>query len=229
MENKGLLRLPETWYVVVTESNKEVLEKWFKIKYPDYELYCKNVGIYKWKKGSKTIIGQSDDITDQSFDFGQEITFADFKRLVLGEKNADDYGVAGCDELEKYFYKINCDLSGGLENAIYFRGKGIWYDTSLLESKRQILPLQEYLKLIEPETMEKKENEIIIVKTWETVYFKTENATVELTLNHKEKTFDLQTAREEMVSFKSDTIDVARERLKCIESALDYAEKHLNQ
>lgn len=156
MENKGLLKLPETWFVVVTESNKVVLEKWFKIKYPDYELYCKNVGIYKWKKGSKTIIGQSDDIINQSFDFGQQITFADFKRLVLGEKNADDYGVVGCEEFKTYANKNKIGFLGKYSFWTYSFDGEIWISEDSDLTTRQTLPLEEYLKLIESENMEKK-------------------------------------------------------------------------
>lgn len=151
--------------------------------------------------------------------------------MVLGEKNHEDYGVLGCEELAMYFEYNNVeDLEGRIKENIYFL-LSRWDYEDFENSKRQSLPLTEYLKLIDEkqESMESKQNEITIVKTWETIYFKSKNATVELTLNHKEKTFDLQTAREEMVSFKSDTIEVSREKLKCIESALDYAEKHLNQ
>ena len=223
MENKGLLKLPETWYIVITEENRKTVFDWFKKYHPYQTMEFKYVGFEL-----------SDHMPTQSNrtpKFGQEITFADFKRLVLGEKNSDDYGARGCHDLRNYILETTNVLSGGDFDFIYFYNNHKWIYRRIENSKRQTLPLQEYLKLIDekPESMESKQNEITIVKTWETIYFKSKNATAELTLNHEKKTFNFQTAREEMVSFKSDTIEVARERLKCIESALDYAEKHLNQ
>ena len=108
------------------------------------------------------------------------------------------------------FGMINGEFRSRIPGFIYDMGQEITFT----DFKRLVLD-------------EKKDNEIATVKTWETVYFKTEKARVELTLNHRLKTFDLQTESEEMVSFKKDSIDVARERLKCIESALDYVEKYL--
>ena len=226
MENKGLLKLPETWCVVVDESNKSVIENWFDTFYDN-----KN-GIHNFE-----IVGISEPILDRPRlgnnvkDFGQEITFGDFKRLVLCEKNHKDYGVRGCHDLRNYILETTNVLSGGDFDFIYFYNNHKWIYRRIEKSKRQILPLTEYLKLIDkkPESMEIKQNEITIVKSMETVYFKSKNATVELTLNHEKKTFHFQIERHEMLSFKSDTIEIARERLKCIESALDYAEKHLNQ
>lgn len=221
MENKGLLKLPETWHIKLTQENAETIKSYFK-GFRQYDIGFA-FGMVNGKISSR--------IASWANDMGQQITFADFKRLVLGEKNADDYGVLGCEELAVYFRHNNIEyLEGWIKENIYYI-LSEWDYEDFENSKRQSLPLTEYLKLIDekPESMESKQNEITIVKTWETIYFKTENATVELTLNHEKKTFDLQTATEEMVSFKSDTIEVARERLKCIECALNYAEKYLNQ
>lgn len=162
MENKGLLKLPETWHVIVNDSNRNILEKWLYSFYPTMKEYDNRL----CSETVNFIKGDEKPMQGCIPSGSQEITFADFKRLVLGEK---------------------------------------------------------------PKSMESKQNEITIVKTWETIYFTTEKVSVELTLNHEKNTFDLQTATEEMVSFKKDTFDIARARLKCIKSALDYAEKHLNK
>ena len=126
------------------------------------------------------------------------------------------------ETIKSYFegfrqYDIGC-VFGMVNGEISSRVAGFEYDMG------QEITFADFKRLV---LNEKKDNEIAIVKTWETVYFKTEKATVELTLNHRLKIFDLQTESEEMVSFKKDSIDVARERLKCIESALDYVEKYL--
>lgn len=158
MENKGLLKLPETWHVVVRESNKTVLEKWFKKEYPQAELPIGFlIGKAKHKEGKIAIL-QDDVINSKWWSFGQEITFADFKRLVLLEKNHEDYGVLGCEELVVYFKNNNIEyLEGNNKQNIYYILSEWDYDY-FENSKRQYLPLIEYLKLIDekPESMEKK-------------------------------------------------------------------------
>lgn len=154
MENKGLLKLPETWFVRVTDENKDVLSQWsFDSDSTLHDGFI--TGMYKWESGNITkewaVWGE-----DDTNCFGQEITFADFKRLVLGENNSDDYGVLGCEELAMYFEYNNIeDLEGRIKENIYFL-LSRWDYEDFENSKRQSLPLTEYLKLIEPETMEKK-------------------------------------------------------------------------
>ena len=70
------------------------------------------------------------------------------------------------------------------------------------------------------------------IRTWETVYFEASKkgvgaVTIELTLNHQLKTFDLCTARQEMVRFNKDTIEEAKLRVKALKAAIDYAERSL--
>ena len=155
MENKGLLKLPETWFVKVTNKNKDVLNQW---RFDSYSKLLHDgciTGMYKWENGNIAkewaVCGE-----DDTNCFGQEITFADFKRLVLGEKNHEDYGVLGCEELAMYFEYNNVeDLEGRIKETIYFL-LSRWDYEYFENSKRQSLPLTEYLKLIEPEIMEKK-------------------------------------------------------------------------
>ena len=173
-----------------------------------------------------------------SLNSSSEITTADFKRLVLGEKNFEDYGLFGCEELKEYFLNKKICLTGGYKHKFYFYRKNSWDYTSVLHCLKQEMPLSEYLKLLPTETEptgtgstepEVTETEVKIKKTWETIYFETKNASIELTLNHDEKTFDLSTKYEGNVSFKDDTIESAKEKLKCIEDALNYVEQNLKK
>lgn len=155
MENKGLLKLPEIWYIKVDENNKSVLEKWFKNFYPN----CIGLDNYPVVGYSSSNSNRPTKSTHSSGSFGQEISFADFKRLVLCEKNADDYGVLGCEELAVYFRHNNIEyLEGWIKENIYYI-LSEWDYEDFENSKRQILPLKEYLKLLPTEktqTMEKK-------------------------------------------------------------------------
>ena len=93
---EALLELPENWHVVITEENKDLLSDWlFRNKIEK--------GIIKYPKVVvSSIAGECQGYSDN---FGQEISTADFKRLVLGEKNYEDYGVVGCYELKKHILK----------------------------------------------------------------------------------------------------------------------------
>lgn len=71
-----------------------------------------------------------------------------------------------------------------------------------------------------------------IRKTWQTVFFELEDrkgnsASVELELNYEEGTFNLCTEREESVSFKSDNLESAELKLKCIKEALKFVKENL--
>lgn len=152
MENKGLLKLPETWHVKITKDNREVVRKW-RGNNPTLTI-GDVVGMNRWEYGRVT--KEHNSYVDS--DFGQEITFADFKRLVLDEKNHEDYGVLGCEELSVYFENNNIeDLEGRIKENIYYI-LSEWDYEDFENSKRQILPLKEYLKLIDekPESMESK-------------------------------------------------------------------------
>ena len=232
---KALLELPETWHVVVNNENRELLERW-KFGKINTE-YLKDgylVGMYGWRNWNIT----KKYWYNYDVGFGQEITTADFKRLVLGEKNFEDYGLFGCEELKEYFLNKKICLTGMYKHKFYFYRKNSWDYIAVIDCLKQELPLSEYLKLLPTETEptetgstepEVIETEITIKKTWETIYFETKNASIELTLNHDEKTFNLSTKYEDNVSFKKDTIESAKEKLKCIEYALNYVEQNLNK
>ena len=148
MENKGLLKLPETWHIKLTEENAETIKSYFK-GFRQYDVGFA-FGMVDGEIESR--------IAGFAYKMGQEITFADFKRLVLGEKNHEDYGVLGCEELSVYFEYNNVeDLEGRIKENIYFL-LSRWDYEDFENSKRQSLPLTEYLKLIDekPESMEKK-------------------------------------------------------------------------
>lgn len=96
-----------------------------------------------------------------------------------------------------------------------------------------------YPELIDEESfyiyMEKsnnKDTKSSIINTWQEIHFRTQkgsySAEVELTVNHKLGTFDLQTIGEEAVSFKRDSLEVAKLRLEAISEALDWVEKNLS-
>ena len=220
---KALLKLPETWHVVVNDENRTLLEDW---RFEGKKQGLQNgniVGIY-----GRTDYKCWDFFPNKSS--GQEITTADFKRLVLGEKNFEDYCVQGSQELVSWFEINQPNMDGKNHNRVFYFNGNDWRSEFYCRSKKIELPLSEYLKLL-PQAKEKETIEPVIttVKTWETIYFKTENVSIELTLNHDKQTFDLSTNHEESVSFKSDTIEEAKEKLKCIEVALNYVQKHLNQ
>lgn len=70
------------------------------------------------------------------------------------------------------------------------------------------------------------------IKKWETVYFIAEKrgyrtATVELTFNHQDNSFTLNTEHEESVSFKGDGIVRAKMKVTALQQAMKYIEKIL--
>ena len=84
-----LTELPENWYVVVTAENEETLLKWL----PNSSKYNTPyiIGLYSWKHElSKKVKGQTHLANlakdTKSYTFGKEISFEDFKRLVLKEE-----------------------------------------------------------------------------------------------------------------------------------------------
>jgi hypothetical protein len=83
-------RLPKNWYVVVTEENRDLLSKW---RFDDNENKLDvgdNCGIVKTPHRFTKAHSSSGCIKDLdglwSYDFGQEITFEQFKKHVLGGK-----------------------------------------------------------------------------------------------------------------------------------------------
>ena len=117
---KALLKLPETWHVVVNDENIELLEQW---RFGEINTgFMKNgyvVGMYKWEDGR--ITKEHNRLVDK--DFGQEISTADFKRLVLFQKNFGDYGVLGSKELVNWFENNQPNMDGKNHNRVfYFNG-----------------------------------------------------------------------------------------------------------
>lgn len=82
--------LPEIWYVRVTEENQEVLSKWRQIC-PVYTGnivgMCKLINENCIKKGH-TASGRT---KGKTYDFGEEITFEQFKQEILGMKKIIEY------------------------------------------------------------------------------------------------------------------------------------------
>ena len=71
-----------------------------------------------------------------------------------------------------------------------------------------------------------------IKKTWETVYFtankkNVKSVTIELSLNHETKKYNLCTINQEIVSFKDDTPEVSKLKLKALKEAIKYVEEVL--
>lgn len=70
-----------------------------------------------------------------------------------------------------------------------------------------------------------------VKKTWETVFFtaysrnnKKAKAVLELSLNHDTKKYNICSANEEAVSFKDDSIEVAKLKLEALKEAIKYVE-----
>jgi superoxide dismutase len=74
------------WYIKITDKNYDILSKWFKSK-TNYELYKKGIcGVYK-KKNEYYVGHTCGEIEGDTFTFGNEITFEQFKKYVLKEEN----------------------------------------------------------------------------------------------------------------------------------------------
>lgn len=150
---EALLKLPETWHVVVTDENRKLVNE-----YANY-----NIGHDYVYGDARLKFGDIARVWTRNYNpnFGQEITTADFKRLVLGERNFEDYGVIGCQELCNYIGESR--LSQDYQVGYFYNGEWDWFHISNfnenLRNIRQTLPLKEYLKLLpteKTETMEKK-------------------------------------------------------------------------
>ena len=137
---EALLKLPENWAVQITNENRDIIKKWFN----KGEYFFTTGSFYGVKNGDKFGHGETN---------AHLISTADFKRLVLGENNFEDYGVWGCAELEEYF-KVNNIKGAGSVPIIYTFSNGKW-DTNV---SCQTLPLQEYLKLLPTEKTETMRN-----------------------------------------------------------------------
>lgn len=76
----------EAWYVIVTEENKDVLRKWRGCTYLSVGHICGMCKSYNGRLSKehnpKNLIKK-----DGDYDFGEEITFEQFKKYVLKEEN----------------------------------------------------------------------------------------------------------------------------------------------
>jgi hypothetical protein len=92
--NKSNFKLPENWHVVVTEENREVLSEWRWRKGHTHTLIevGRIVGMVEYalignyKKGHN----YQNCVKSDTYDFGIEITFNQFKFHVMGEKNKEE-------------------------------------------------------------------------------------------------------------------------------------------
>ena len=69
-------------------------------------------------------------------------------------------------------------------------------------------------------------------KTWLTVHFYEGNATIELTINYQTKSYTMtHGSNDQNVTFNGhiESIQVNKDRLKCVASALKFIEQELNQ
>lgn len=92
--NKSNFKLPKNWHVVVTEENKEVLSEW---RWRERHIYTlieagDIVGMVK-----NSLLGDctkshnpQNCIQSDTYDFGIEITFNQFKFHVMGEKSKEE-------------------------------------------------------------------------------------------------------------------------------------------
>ena len=91
--NKSNFKLPENWYVVVTEENREVLSDWRLGKgYAKPIEAGKIVGMinYTLSRNYTKAHNPKESVKSDNYDFGIEITFNQFKFHVMGEKEEEE-------------------------------------------------------------------------------------------------------------------------------------------
>ena len=85
--------LPKNWHIIVTEENAENVLKWrFEESYlsKDKEDFLDNlVGMAKNEYGYSKGHNLKQDIVGDTYDFGIEITYAQFKKHVLNKQKED--------------------------------------------------------------------------------------------------------------------------------------------
>ena len=75
---KKLTELPETWHIIITEENREIVKEWFKDRGSYlYDIGCA-YGIIKNNREAR--------VKSRINELGSEITTEDFKRLVLAKE-----------------------------------------------------------------------------------------------------------------------------------------------
>ena len=71
-----------------------------------------------------------------------------------------------------------------------------------------------------------------IIKTWQTALFVARkggiSVTVELNMNHKDKTYELCTGSEEAVSFKNDSVLQGELKVKALQEAMKFVKQELS-
>ena len=76
--------LPKLWHVVVTQENREILSKWRDVKLNTNQIT--GVCYHNGEKGHNPLHDIKDKDPNFSYNFGEEITFEEFKVLVLKEQ-----------------------------------------------------------------------------------------------------------------------------------------------
>ena len=76
--------LPKRWHVLVKEDNKKILSEWIGVSLQIGKItgICSDINEFNNGKGHNPY----GDIKGCSYDFGEEITFEEFKVLVLKEQ-----------------------------------------------------------------------------------------------------------------------------------------------
>lgn len=150
------IEIPETWYVTVTEENKDVLFNW---RFEHLYEYCRLTTGYI--VGKSILSERGHNPKELNKDFGNEISYEDFKKYILKENikdqpNLENYGVIGSSELSAYFKNTPTSLDGELTDFIYFIRDNKWENEWLSKSKKTLLSLKEYLELVDLESSEKE-------------------------------------------------------------------------
>lgn len=91
----------KNFYVVVTEENNEVLSKWRfghdRLKLSNNEIV--GIVLYKFETNNhKYVKGHNarHQIKDETYDFGEEITFEQFKKYILKEETESSNILTQC-------------------------------------------------------------------------------------------------------------------------------------
>lgn len=114
--------LPEKWYVIVTEDNKDVLSRW-RFTNQSHKLKVGQitgcVGTVSREHNDFNPITK-EGVCDGYYDFGEEITFEQFKKYVLMEKKIFGYKLK-----DKKYADAAIKLDGGIHFGEAIRGSQI--------------------------------------------------------------------------------------------------------
>lgn len=79
-------KLPDIWWVKITNKNYEILNLWWKKNYQSELKYTSGItGIYRNSSGLNVCGKTSGNTKGGGFDFGNEITFEQFLHFELGQ------------------------------------------------------------------------------------------------------------------------------------------------